>query len=612
MASFGRDGSDDQAAPTSPSSSGIDRIQSSASQDAACNPCTCLGKWIISRCRAFKQNMQDRSKGQGGSLWAAVNSLKDRGDEEEQKAVVEKYSNNIFGRIASHRYFEASTMTVIVLNALSIGYDADYAATNWRPDNLYEGPIQFIITEIFFAVYFTIELVIRFLGYRQYRMCLTDAWFVFDSTLVAFMNLEAFILPFAMSGDSPMAQLSVLRLLRLLRVSRMAKLMKTFPELMLILKGLAAAVSAVSWTLVLVMMGLIVGSIIFTNQYHQGLKSDEEVVDTVSEYFGNMGKSMFSLIIMGTLLDDITLCTNAIRTSGQVMMLFFLIVFIVLSSFMMLNMLLGILVEVVANTAEGEKMKAKNTIVRKELIAAANAMGQQTQGVRKHQFLSMCEDPKVFKNLDTLGIQSQHFQSIAQLLFESQEDQEQDVALSGEELVARLFKVQPGTEMTFSELSTVEKTVQDSRKEMRRRVSQLESLLGIPRGKASTVQVESVLDVCAESDSSMSPTGAVVRPPEDKVLKKGDTKETDMTNSGNGFNVSLNADKKHVVSIDILDKLNSTSTADLVDEVCRRMGCEDLEAHGVPLNWFDEDMNKRLQGMVMDQVMAFESPDTME
>eukprot|EP00930_Biecheleria_cincta_P002370 TRINITY_DN103379_c0_g1_i1.p1 TRINITY_DN103379_c0_g1~~TRINITY_DN103379_c0_g1_i1.p1 ORF type:complete len:601 (+),score=105.31 TRINITY_DN103379_c0_g1_i1:162-1964(+) len=597
MADLSGENGEEAHSPVSPSGSeSMRRYKSDSSAFATGqHPCTALRNFIVQNFSAFRQNMKDRAEGQGGGLWADVNALKD--GEVAQKKEVKKFSNNIFGKIASHRYLEASTMTVILINALSIGYDADYAATNWRPDNLYDGPVQFIIAEIFFAVYFTVELVIRFFAYRRYCMCLTDSWFIFDSALVLMMNLETFILPFAVSGDSPMANLSVLRLLRLLRVSRMAKLMKTFPELMLIVKGLAAAVRAVSWTLVLLMMLLFVGAIIFTNQYHQGLKSDEEVAGQVEEFFGNMGKSMFSLVIMGTLLDDVTNCSNAIRTSRQLMMLFVLIVFIVLSSFMMLNMLLGILVEVVANTAEGEKAKGKNTIVRKEIIETANEIGKETNGLSKDQFMSMSSDPKVLKNMETLGIKVDHFPSLAMLLFESQEGHEKDVVLSGEEMVAMLFNLQPGTEMTFSELASVEKVLFDSRKEMRRRISQLEALMGLPRNKASTIQVESILAVSMQPDSQ--PTAP--RRPEDKVLMKGNTKETDMTNSGSGFNAIPGSDKQQpLVSIELLDKLNGASTADLVDEVCRRMGCEDLETHGVPLNWFDEDMNARLQGLVMN------------
>ncbi|CAE7624939.1 SCN10A, partial [Symbiodinium necroappetens] len=315
------------------------------------SPATC--PTLFSRmCPSWRNGFQDRADGKSQGIFEAVNDLK-HSTSKPSNGKEQKFADNVFGRIAGHRYFEGATMAVILVNAVCIGIDADYSATNDRPAKLYEGPAFFIVTEVFFAVFFTTELVVRFLAFKRKCLCFCDFWFLFDFLLVAMMDVETFILPLIASEGGPLGILSTLRLLRLLRVSRMAKLMRTFPELMLIVKGLAAAVRAVSWTLALLMMILFVWSIIFTSIYHQGTKTDEEVADGIGSLFGNMSKSAFSLIIMGTLLDDVTYCCNMIRESGQIFMLAVFIVFIVISSFMMLNMLLGILVEVVASTAEG-------------------------------------------------------------------------------------------------------------------------------------------------------------------------------------------------------------------------------------------------------------------
>eukprot|EP00439_Symbiodinium_sp_Y106_P066019 s1506_g10.t1 len=295
-------------------------------------------------CSSWRNGFQERADGKSQGIFEAVNDLK-HSTSKPSNGKEQKFADNVFGRIAGHRYFEGATMAVILVNAVCIGIDADYSATNDRPAKLHEGPAFFIVTEVFFAVFFTTELVVRFLAFKRKCLCFCDFWFLFDFLLVAMMDVETFILPLIASEGGPLGILSTLRLLRLLRVSRMAKLMRTFPELMLIVKGLAAAVRAVSWTLALLMMILFVWSIIFTSIYHQGTKTDEEVADGIGSLFGNMSKSAFSLIIMGTLLDDVTYCCNMIRESGQIFMLAVFIVFIVISSFMMLNMLLGILVE---------------------------------------------------------------------------------------------------------------------------------------------------------------------------------------------------------------------------------------------------------------------------
>merc|ERR1719215_2540647 len=100
--------------------------------------------------------------------------------------------------------------------------------------------------------------------------------------------------------------------------------MRAFPQLLMIVKGISAAVKAVSWTAVLLVIITYTWAILFTSQYHQGKKTDEEVVEEgliIEEFFGSMVKSMLSLLVMGTILDDVTACTDAIRATGSMSML---------------------------------------------------------------------------------------------------------------------------------------------------------------------------------------------------------------------------------------------------------------------------------------------------
>jgi hypothetical protein len=152
---------------------------------------------------------------------------------------------------------------MIILNALQIGWDADYSARWEVPANLYDGPWYFIVAENIFAVYFTNEVMIRFLAYRYKCWCLKDRWFVFDASLVAMMVWETWIMPFIGAGEG-LGQLSVLRLLRLLRITRIAKLMRAFPQLLMIVKGITAATRAVAWTAFLLVIITFTCSIIFT------------------------------------------------------------------------------------------------------------------------------------------------------------------------------------------------------------------------------------------------------------------------------------------------------------------------------------------------------------
>eukprot|EP00971_Amphidinium_carterae_P183860 3650051-Amphidinium_carterae.1 len=184
------------------------------------------------------------------------------------------------------------------------------------------------------------------------------------------MVAETFIIEtvvISMTGDgSPIAGAGVLRLLRLLRVTRMSRLMRSFPDLVVIIKGLAASVRSVFWTAVIMVMMTYTWAILFTSQYHQGRDSDEDILCcgdpdcreetglmlyfdnsqpktindcVVQSFFGSLGKSMASLLVMGSVLDDVSACSDSLRRSSSPHNIIFFILYIILASFTMLNML---------------------------------------------------------------------------------------------------------------------------------------------------------------------------------------------------------------------------------------------------------------------------------
>jgi len=411
-----------------------------------------------------------------------------------------KFSDNFFGKIAKNKYFEAATICIIVLNALAIGVDADYSARFETPANLYEGPVYFIITETFFAVYFTIEILIRFLAYRQKCQCLRDRWFVFDSILVSLMVWETWIMPF-IGGLQGLGQLSILRLLRLLRITRMAKLMRAFPQLLMILKGITAAARAVAWTAVLLVIISFTWSILFTNEYHQGYLTDDELAALddadprkIHEYFGSMDKSMLTLLIMGTILDDVTECSDIIRTQNNYWMLAAFICYIVLNSFMMLNMLVGILVEVVGSTSEAESTRASKEQATDAIMTIFTSMDSDGSGlITKDEFSNMKYDSDVMAALLDLGIKDKQFDMYVQLLYNpmglpDSDDTNPGVAMGLESLVEALCRLRPGAAVNLLDWSTFKTSVLKSEDELQERIRKLYKLFRKRRRSVRTLQ----------------------------------------------------------------------------------------------------------------------------
>lgn len=391
-----------------------------------------------------------------------------------------RFSDSIFGRVAKSSWFEQTTIFVIMLNAVEIGWDADYSARWQRPDNLFEGPLGFIVTSVFFCTYFTLEILIRFLGFRVKLHCCCDLWFVFDTVLVCFMVAETAILPFIGAGG-PLGGLSILRLLRLLRIARMAKLMHAFPQLMMIVHGISAALKAVVWSAILLVIVTLTAAIVFTSTFHQGSKSDAEVVEqgiVIEEFFGSMGKSMLSLLIMGTILDDVTACTDAIRATGNTAMLVCFLLYILLNSFTMLNMLTGILVEVVGNTSESE---SKNAVEQNALSSVLDIFVQMDEDgsgkITQNEFRRMKEDREVMSALDQLGVLEKHFDMFVELLFTgSGKTGGEEVQLDFQDLLESIRRLRPGATISALDFAAFRRAVLADQEGFRFRIQYLDNI----------------------------------------------------------------------------------------------------------------------------------------
>merc|ERR1719353_2778434 len=109
-----------------------------------------------------------------------------------------------------------------------------------------------------------------------------DPWFAFDTCLVGLYAFDPFAIGLlaALSGggglDLPTA---ILRLFRLARLSRLVRMLRSLPELMIMIKGMMSASSAVGYTLGLLMLITYIFSIAIRN-----LVSDETV--TVLQGYG--------------------------------------------------------------------------------------------------------------------------------------------------------------------------------------------------------------------------------------------------------------------------------------------------------------------------------------
>ena len=225
--------------------------------------------------------------------------------------------------IKSNRLFELFAVSVIIISALLIG-----AHTYTDPS---QEPTLLQILDVSVTLFFLVEILIRFLAERDKKEFFKNAWNVFDTLIVAVSLIPI--------ENSEMAVLG--RLIRIFRVLRMVSLI---PELRLILNSLFKALPQLGYVMLLMF-------IIFYIYAAIGSTLFETVNPTL---WGNISISMLTLFRVMTFEDwtDVMYETMEHEDGSPYSWIFYLS-FIFFTTFAFLNMIIGIVV----NVMEDERQK---------------------------------------------------------------------------------------------------------------------------------------------------------------------------------------------------------------------------------------------------------------
>mmetsp|Transcript_35355 Transcript_35355/g.77097 ORF Transcript_35355/g.77097 Transcript_35355/m.77097 type:complete len:726 (-) Transcript_35355:80-2257(-) len=327
------------------------------------------------------------------------------------------WTTGLWQKIARHTIFENTTLGIIAFNALWIAIDTD----NNDSSSLLEAAPIFQVAEQLFCFYFSFEWFVRFKAFRVKRNGLKDGWFCFDSALVFMMVAETWVMTVVMiimggGSSSPLGNASILRLARLLRLSRMAKMLRSMPELMILIKGMVAAMRSVFFVMVLLAILMYVFAIAFTQM----------MADTVAgkKYFDGILPSMATLLCTGTFLDNLTVVVYDIGRDGILFACIFF-VFVLLSALTVMNMLIGVLCEVVSAVAATEKEEMLLSFVKGKMQDVVKRIDQDgDMQISKVEFSKIMEDPEAVTALLEVGVDPEGLVDFTEFIFEG--DGEED------------------------------------------------------------------------------------------------------------------------------------------------------------------------------------------
>jgi voltage-gated sodium channel len=222
-------------------------------------------------------------------------------------------AQSIFLRVKNNRKFEFFVVFIIIISALQIGA---------KTYELSAVTVSFIRTlDIFITLFFLLEITIRFAAEEQKRLFLNNGWNAFD-TLVVVISLI------------PINDTEMVLLARLVRVFRVLRMISIVPELRILINSLIKALPQLGYVMLLMF-------IIFYIYAAIGSFLFEDINPVL---WGNIAISMLTLFRVMTFEDWTDIQYETMETYPFSWIYY--LSFIFLTAFAFLNMVIGILLNV--------------------------------------------------------------------------------------------------------------------------------------------------------------------------------------------------------------------------------------------------------------------------
>ena len=251
-------------------------------------------------------------------------------------------------RIVRHSYFNNFILFVIVVNAVALGLETRPGAADFA------GGLLGYLDRTAIGI-FTAELALKLYAYR-WRF-FKDGWNIFDFVIVAVAYVPA------------SAGLSVLRALRILRALRLISIV---PSMRRVVQGLLSAIPSMASVIILLVLTFYIAAVMATKLFGMAFP----------QWFGSIGESFYTLFQIMTLESWSMGIVRPVMEAYPYAWAFF-VPFVLISSFVVLNLFIAIIVNSMQEAQEEESHKERDAILhevrslRAEIAALREALPKE-------------------------------------------------------------------------------------------------------------------------------------------------------------------------------------------------------------------------------------------
>lgn len=268
-------------------------------------------------------------------------------------------------KIVDGNVFQGIILFVIVFNSVIMGIETI--------KDLPAGAVSALATiNMVCLIIFIVEIIVKLLAYGLDYF--KDPWNWFDVIIVGVSMASG------LAFMSAFRAVRVLRVLKSLKALRGTKLIGHVRKLQIIIDAIVKSIPSIGWTGVLLLLIYYIFALIGVNLFGEAFP----------DWFGTIGKAMY------TLFQVMTLESWSMGISRPVMAEFsyawaYFVPFVLLSSFVVMNVVVGIVVnaisEVAAASAEDEKAEAGETasseVSREDLLKEMHALREHLDRLEK-------------------------------------------------------------------------------------------------------------------------------------------------------------------------------------------------------------------------------------
>ncbi|WP_020576269.1 ion transporter [Actinopolymorpha alba] len=232
------------------------------------------------------------------------------------------------GAVVESDLFQRTVLCVILVNAVALGLETSPSVVA-RYGTLLD------LVEALVVTAFSCEVLLRL--YARGRAFFRDPWNWFDLVVVSTAIIPA---------------TNVFSVLRMLRILGLARLVSVVSSLRRVVSAMLAAIPGIGSTIAMLVVALYSGALLGTQLFR----------DAAPEYFGDLEHSLFTMFEIMT-VENWPSVAGPIMEKHPTAWLFF-VAYIVLTAFILLNLLIGVIVSAMEIELNRDRWQADQELER--------------------------------------------------------------------------------------------------------------------------------------------------------------------------------------------------------------------------------------------------------